>query len=293
MKNILVSIILTCLLTASVSAQDSSKPFAEFERQLKSEPAGWAGDKSRLSAVFNAERKRLGESFELEVMKYLDADAEKHYWIAAFLEEPSYLHGSEPLFDLSLQIMRNGLVLLKGKTDEDSLGLVFKLNISAALVCHKLDLPSQALLHKTEADQMLRSNKDLRLYFPAMSKEELKTYQGLKSDIHPTIISGLPNAQFADQPEARIAGGVLNGKAISLPLPKYRVGNIRTQTRVVVRVVIDENGNVIWARAVEGKRTWKKAAEEAALSAKFRPTMLSGQAERVSGVLIYVFMSER
>jgi TonB family protein len=90
-----------------------------------------------------------------------------------------------------------------------------------------------------------------------------------------------------------IAGGVLNAKAISKPMPPYPPIAKRTKLSgfVVVRVLVDEEGNVISAKALTGHRLLRKAAVKAAYQAKFEPTTLSGQPVRVSGVLTYDFES--
>jgi protein TonB len=88
-----------------------------------------------------------------------------------------------------------------------------------------------------------------------------------------------------------ISGGVLNGKAISLPAPVYpemarRVGAAGT---VEVEVVIDLTGKVISAKATSGPVLLRQSAELAARLARFNPTLLSGQPMRVSGVIKYNF----
>jgi hypothetical protein len=77
----------------ALHAQTTSQPFASLERAIKADRHGWAGDKSRLSAVFDSERRQLGDRFEAELLKWLGQDPERHYWISAFLEADSYLHG--------------------------------------------------------------------------------------------------------------------------------------------------------------------------------------------------------
>ncbi|MEZ5428914.1 MAG: TonB family protein [Pyrinomonadaceae bacterium] len=88
-----------------------------------------------------------------------------------------------------------------------------------------------------------------------------------------------------------ISGGVLNGRAISLPTPTYpaaaRAAGARG--RVNVRVLVDENGNVVQANAVNGHPLLRGPAEQAARRAKFRPTKLSGESVKVSGVIVYLF----
>ncbi len=89
-----------------------------------------------------------------------------------------------------------------------------------------------------------------------------------------------------------ISGGVLNGKAISLPAPKYPMEareGVNASGAVSVQVLIDENGGVISAGAVSGHPLLRKAAEEAAGNATFSPTLLNGVPVKVSGILTYNF----
>jgi periplasmic protein TonB len=90
----------------------------------------------------------------------------------------------------------------------------------------------------------------------------------------------------------QISGGVLNGKATSLPKPAYppAARAVRASGAVSVQVLIDENGNVVSASAVSGNPLLRAAAVSAARGAKFSPTKLSGQAVKVSGVITYNFV---
>ncbi|HEV2861233.1 MAG TPA: energy transducer TonB [Pyrinomonadaceae bacterium] len=88
-----------------------------------------------------------------------------------------------------------------------------------------------------------------------------------------------------------ISGGILNGKAVSLPAPLYPDIAKRAGARgtVEVEVVIDTNGKVISAKAVKGPPMLQGAAEQAARMARFTPTLLSGQPVRISGLITYNF----
>ena len=90
----------------------------------------------------------------------------------------------------------------------------------------------------------------------------------------------------------QISGGVLNGKATSLPKPPYppAARAVRASGAVSVQVLIDENGNVVSASAVSGHPLLRAAAVAAARGAKFSPTKLSGQPVKVSGVITYNFV---
>jgi TonB family protein len=88
-----------------------------------------------------------------------------------------------------------------------------------------------------------------------------------------------------------VSGGVLNGKAVSLPKPTYppAARSARASGVVVVEVVIDEAGKVISAKATSGHMLLKQSAVEAAKGARFSPTLLSGQPVKISGEINYNF----
>jgi len=90
----------------------------------------------------------------------------------------------------------------------------------------------------------------------------------------------------------QISGGVLNGKATSLPKPPYppAARAVRAAGAVSVQVLIDESGNVVSATAVSGHPLLRAAAVQAARGARFSPTQLSGQPVKVSGVITYNFV---
>lgn len=89
-----------------------------------------------------------------------------------------------------------------------------------------------------------------------------------------------------------ISGGVLNGKATSLPKPAYppAARAVRASGAVAVQVLIDENGRVVSASATSGHPLLRNAAVSAARGARFSPTMLSGQPVKVTGIITYNFV---
>lgn len=92
-----------------------------------------------------------------------------------------------------------------------------------------------------------------------------------------------------------VSGGVLNGKAISLPKPQYPAGAKATRAAgvVTVEVLLDEAGKVISARALDGSPFLRQSAVNAARLARFSPTVLSGQPVKVTGVITYRFNLEQ
>jgi TonB family protein len=107
-----------------------------------------------------------------------------------------------------------------------------------------------------------------------------------------------------------INGGILNGKAVKLPKPAYpaEANAAKLEGTVRIKITIDEEGNVISAESsnepyevvqADGSRvkvdpeyvdpSLIEAARQAALEAQFRPTRLSGQPVKVTGVIVYNF----
>jgi TonB family protein len=88
-----------------------------------------------------------------------------------------------------------------------------------------------------------------------------------------------------------VSGGVLNGKALTLPSPLYPESARRMHIGgvVEVEVVVDENGKVVSASAVGGPPALRDVAVQAAFRAHFSPTKLSGQPVKIAGRITYNF----
>lgn len=91
--------------------------------------------------------------------------------------------------------------------------------------------------------------------------------------------------------ELQMKGNLLCGKAISLPKPAYpEEAKAKGISGVVaVNVVTDENGDVIWAKAVEGHPLLQQAAISAACRAKYSPEKISKRPIKVSRMITYNF----
>ena len=100
-----------------------------------------------------------------------------------------------------------------------------------------------------------------------------------------------PVRPVVQAPVKPISGGILNGKAASLPKPVYPeiAKRARASGTVTVEVVIDVSGKVISAKAVSGPTMLHETAERAAMQARFSPTLLSGQPVKVAGIIHYSF----
>ncbi|HSP64325.1 MAG TPA: TonB family protein [Pyrinomonadaceae bacterium] len=94
--------------------------------------------------------------------------------------------------------------------------------------------------------------------------------------------------------DAIVNGGILNGKALVLIRPAYPlVTGFHPSGMVHVQVLIDENGQVLTAKAVNSKMQieFVRAAESAARQSRFSPTFVDGRPVKVNGTIIYNFVA--
>lgn len=124
------------------------------------------------------------------------------------------------------------------------------------------------------------------------------TYHVLVNALDGTIFrtsKGERRIGFAETSDrAPIAGGVLNSKANTLPPAQYPAiaKAAHASGAVTVEVTVDQEGNVIAARAVSGHPLLQAAAVSAAREAKFAPTRVNGEPVKVMGVLVYNFVAQ-
>lgn len=124
---------------------------------------------------------------------------------------------------------------------------------------------------------------------PTPARSPAPTQTPIVVQPNPTPTTPRMNPRMNPQPTNRPANsGVLNGRAVSLPTPAYPpiAKQLRASGEVRVQVAVDEQGNIISARAVSGHPLLRQSAETAARRSKIRS---NGQNE--SGELVYNFRS--
>ncbi len=85
---------------------------------------------------------------------------------------------------------------------------------------------------------------------------------------------------------------VIGGTALSLPKPAYPPAALAVKAvgSVDVQVIIDLDGAVFQAEAINGHPLLRAAARAAACSSKFAPTLLGGKPVKVSGIITFNFV---
>ena len=104
--------------------------------------------------------------------------------------------------------------------------------------------------------------------------------------------------EATEPPPARKSGpppikslGVINGRAINLQPPPYppQALAVGVQGNVSVQVLIDEEGRVVSAKAINGHALLRPTAVNAAKRTRFIPTQLSLKPVKATGIIIYKF----
>ncbi len=127
-----------------------------------------------------------------------------------------------------------------------------------------------------------------------ISNNQAAQMETIEKTIPPPPPTKKPTVGTVEKRKTPVSGGVVNGQATSLPKPKYppTAKAVNASGNVNVQVTIDETGNVISAKAIDGHLLLRPAAEKAAWSAKFNPTLLTGQPVKVTGVIVYKFATQ-
>lgn len=81
-------------------------------------------------------------------------------------------------------------------------------------------------------------------------------------------------------------------RLINLPKPQYveEAKSAKASGKVDVAVKIDEQGNVVEAKAMSGNKLLWESAIDAAKKAKFEPTLVKGKPVKVDGIISYNFI---
>lgn len=132
---------------------------------------------------------------------------------------------------------------------------------------------------------------DAALEAAKMARFSPTLLNGVGVKVKGTVVYRFLADESVDKAEG-INGGILNGKAVSLPAPVYppAAKAVKAHGTVSVEILIDEGGNVISAEAISGHPLLRAAAVDAARMAQFSPTVMNGSAVKVSGVVTYDFV---
>jgi hypothetical protein len=185
MKKLALAIPVLAAALVCLAAAPEERPFASVVREL-GHCGGWEGSKRDLTPVFAAERKRLGDRFQTELLVFIGDDPQRHYWVASFLTTPEHLHGQQAMPELALLILHQGIELCRPKmADEDIKFRLLSLEYCAAILSQRTGFRHQAASHKREYEKMLKENPNLAGAIPIVSPEERKVFESIKTQRPP------------------------------------------------------------------------------------------------------------
>lgn len=107
-----------------------------------------------------------------------------------------------------------------------------------------------------------------------------------------TPVQILYGERTADQRrQGPLISGVLNVKILNDPLPTYpqKAKDMKIQGRVEVELLINEDGEVIFANPLSGPEELWAECVKAAVTARFTPTKLAGKPVKITGRVIFDF----
>jgi len=95
----------------------------------------------------------------------------------------------------------------------------------------------------------------------------------------------------APAPEFVILGNLSAANAVRMVTPVYSVIAKRSSVegKVIVDVELDENGEVMTAKAASGPQMLRNSAEDAAKRSKFKPALYNNKPIKAKGQIVYNF----
>lgn len=98
-------------------------------------------------------------------------------------------------------------------------------------------------------------------------------------------------SQVSPTPQKPVTVGLLNGRAKNIVVPKgAKLGDENSPfLAVTIALVIDETGNVVDAKIVDGNYSHRVESIDAAKASTFLPYMVNGKPAKMSGTVVYEF----
>jgi TonB family protein len=107
------------------------------------------------------------------------------------------------------------------------------------------------------------------------------------------ILYGARDTGSADKNRSPVHSGVLNSKASLERLPAYpeKAKQLDIEGRVEVQLLVNEDGEVIFANPLSGPEALWAEAVKGAVAARFPPLSVQGQPRKIEGRIIFEFKS--
>lgn len=147
----------------------------------------------------------------------------------------------------------------------------------------------KAIADYQKAVELDGSNDIAKTYLERLQAEKLKNTPKSMPVAEP--VKNTPPAVEKESLPKLVNRGALNDLAVRLAVPFYP--QIERQKNifglVTVQIMLDEEGKVLSAKALDGPRSLRPFAEQAAEKSKFKPALINEKPSRVTGFITYNF----
>jgi hypothetical protein len=151
-------------------------PFERLRNHVDTEFGGWHGNQEFLSNLFNEERKRLGLNFRTQLIEFLGENADAHYQCALYLTSDEYLHKNTPMPDFALMLLEQARVLYSSSDGERAEKSLISVLVYSSVLSQQNGYIYLAKVRKSEVENLLKKNDELKYAWPVLSKEEYQIY---------------------------------------------------------------------------------------------------------------------
>ncbi|MBA2733974.1 MAG: TonB family protein [Acidobacteria bacterium] len=233
----------------------------------------------------------------LEIVGKIEGENSLSY--ASTLTNIAAIYGKKSKYDDAITFHQRALPLYEKLMGTDSLNILRPLSELAVSYVAKSDYDKAAPLYQRAVaikEQASSFNNllgsELLLQYSCVLRKNKKQAE---ADSMETRALSITLKESADQLSAiYLPGDCLNLKKVKLPFPRYpnAAKAARLSGAVEVELLVDETGQVISARALNGHSQLQGASLEAAYKAKFEPLVVGGRPVKVRGNLKYTFKAD-
>jgi TonB family protein len=161
--------------------------------------------------------------------------------------------------------------------------------MNRGMTYEKLGDSKQAMADYQKAVDLDAANESAKASLKRLQQEE-QAKLAAKSQPAP-VSAPVTVPEPVKAPEFIRVGSLSNADAVRMVPPVYPqfAQKAQVEGRVTVELTLDENGEVIEAKATSGPQILRTAAEDAAARSKFKPALFDGKPIKAKGAITYNF----
>jgi TonB family protein len=162
--------------------------------------------------------------------------------------------------------------------------------VNRGFAFEKKGSPEKAMADFQKAVDLDAANESAKINLKRLQDDQAKIDAKIK-EAEAAAKAASPAATSSVRPDSIELGALSSSQAVRLIKPVYSAVAMRTgiEGKVIVKVSLDEDGNVKTAVATSGPSFLRQAAEDAARRSKFKPAVLNNLPIKATGLITYNF----